>query len=317
MKDFDIHKKHKVIIDTDPGIDDTTALIFTMFDERLDVKLYVTVKGNVGVDIATNNMLHLLEKFDKHTPVAKGSSKGIKRDTPDASWLHGKYGMGETYIPPKAKTKPINKDVSTAMYEIIMANPHEVSILMFGPHTNIARLFLEHPDCIPYVKQIIFEGFSPYGMPGIKPHISFNIRTDPEAFKVLIDSGVPLVIIPSELGRNVTHLPEKMTQDIGKMNDTGKFLEEIYQNYWERGYEDKRIATNDTDAYLYLVEPELFTSIGVDIAIDLQDSPGKTYATIREGHDGGHISLVTGCDREKFKKSFLSKIRNLDSIKLD
>lgn len=309
-------EKYKVIIDTDPGIDDTTALILTMFDERLDVKLYTTVKGNINVDIATNNMLHLLEKFGKKIPVARGCEKGMVRDTPDASWLHGKWGMGETYIPPKAKTKPIKKDAVEAMYEIIMQNPHEISLILFGPHTNVGNLFKTHPDCAPLVKQIIFEGFSPYGLKGVKPHISFNIRTDPEAFKYVLDSGVPLVIIPSELGRNVTHLPEKMVHKIGKMNDTGAFLEEIYQNYWERGYEDKRIATNDTDAYLYLVEPEMFTSIGVDVAIDLQDTPGKTYATIREGDDGGHISLVVNCDREKFEESFLSKIRNLGNIKL-
>lgn len=310
-------KKHKVIIDTDPGIDDTTALIFTMFDKRLDVKLYVTVKGNIGVDIATNNMLHLLEKFGKNTPVAKGSSKGMKRDTPDASWLHGKYGMGETYIPPKAKTKPIKEDAIDAMARIIKENPHEITVLMFGPHTNMGHLLTRYPECAPLIKQVIFEGFSPYGMPGLKPHISFNIRTDPEAFKVLLDSNIPLVIIPSELGRNVTHLPEEMVNEIGEMNDTGKFLKEIYQHYWEHGYDDKRIATNDTDAYLYLVEPELFYSISVDISVNLDDAPGKTYATIHEGGNGGHISLVTKCDRDMFERSFLSKIRNLDNLKLN
>ena len=129
-------EKYKVIIDTDPGIDDTTALILSMFDERLDVKLYTTVKGNINVDIATNNMLHLLEKFGKTVPVARGGQRGMMRDTPDASWLHGKWGMGETYIPPKAKTKPIKKDAVEAMYEIIKNNPHEITLLLFGPHTN-------------------------------------------------------------------------------------------------------------------------------------------------------------------------------------
>ncbi len=307
--------KHKVIIDTDPGIDDTTALIFTMFDERLDVKLYVTVKGNIKVDIATNNMLHLLEKFGKNTPVARGSEKALFRDSADAAWLHGEHGMGPTYIPPKAKTQPIKEDALNAMARIIRENPHEVTLLMFGPHTNIGKLLWQYPDVIPLIKQIIFEGFAPFALPGWGEHISFNISTDPEAAKIIIDSGIPLVIIPSVLGREYTHLTQNMIEEIGTMNDTGKFLEEIYQTYWEHGYPDKRIATNDTDAYLYLVEPELFTTKRVDVAVSLNedDIPGKTYAT---PHSGGNVKLVTGVNRKAFEKSFMAKIRMLDHIKL-
>lgn len=306
-------EKYKVIIDTDPGIDDTTALILSMFDERLDVKLYTTVKGNINVDIATNNMLHLLEKFGKSVPVARGGERGMMRDTPDASWLHGKWGMGETYIPPKAKTKVIKKDAVEAMYEIIKNNPHEITILMFGPHTNVGNLLKKHPDVAPLIKHIIFEGFSPYGYKGIKPHISFNIRTDPEAFKYVLDSGIPLSVIPSEMGRNEGRLPESLVKKIGKMNDTGAFLEEIYQNYWERGYDDKRIATNDTLAYLYLVEPELFKIRKADIEVNLTDAPGKTIATFSPK---GKIRVAMGLKRRMFVESFLSKIKNLDNINL-
>lgn len=306
-------EKYKVIIDTDPGIDDTTALIFTMFDERLDVLLYTTVKGNIGVDIATNNMLHLLEKFGKNTPVARGSGLGTVRLTPDASWLHGKYGMGETYIPPQAKTKPIDENAVEAMYRLIMENKHEVTIIMFGPHTNVGRLLKYHPDCAPFIKQIIFEGFAPDGLDGWKPHISFNVRTDPEACDVVLKSGVPIIIVPSQLGRENGRLTEKMVIEIGQANDTGAFLKEIYQNYFERGYDDRRIATNDTLAYLCLVEPELFTMRKADVEVNLTDNPGKTTATFSSR---GKFRIVVDLDREKFEQSFMQKIHNLDEIKL-
>lgn len=306
-------KKHKVIINTDIGIDDATALILTMFDERLDIKLYTTVKGNVGVDIATNNMLHLLEKYGKNFPVARGCEVGIKRLTPGAEWLHGEFGLGKTYIAPKAKKKPIKLPASEAMYKLIKENPHEITIIECAPHTNTARMLLDHPDAAPLVKQIICEGFSAYGTPGLAPHISFNVRTDPEAFKIVLDSGIPLVIIPSEIGRRVTYLTEKQVEELGKLNDTGRFLEEIYQDYWERGFDDKRIATNDSLAYIYLVEPEMFKYEMVDVAVNLQDdAPGKTWATI-SAH--GQVKLITECNRYKFIKSLLSKIKKLDKFK--
>ena len=306
--------KHKVIIDTDPGIDDTTALILTMFDPRLDVKLYSTVKGNIGVEIATRNMLHLIEKFGKNYPVAKGCAKGLKRKTPDASWLHGKYGLGETYIAPEPHIKPLKLRAPEAMYQLIKENPHEITIIGFAPHTNTATMILNHPDVIPLVKQIIFEGFSAYGTPGLAPHVSFNVRTDPEAFKVVLDSGIPLVIIPSEIGRRHTHFTEQQVEEIGKLNDTGAFLEQIYQNYWERGFEDKRIATNDSLAYMYLVEPKLFKTAMVDVAVSLDDdnTPGKTWATISQD---GKVVMVTDCNRDKFYKSIIKKLKKLDKIK--
>lgn len=308
-------EKYKVIIDTDPGIDDTTALILTMFDKRLDVQLYTTVKGNIAVDIATKNMLHLLEKFGQSYPVAKGCNKGIKRDTPDASWLHGKFGLGQTYHAPTPTTKPIKLSASDAMYEIIKKHPHEITLIEFGPHTNVATLIKEHPDVIPLVKQIICEGFSAYGMPGLAPHISFNVRTDPEAFKIILDSEIPLIIVPSEIGRRVTHFTETQVKEIGKLNDTGKFLEEIYQDYWERGFEDKRIATNDTLAYLYLVEPKMFKYEMVDVAVNLDDdAPGKTWATIAMH---GRVKLVTDCNRRKFMKIVFARLKQLNDIKFE
>lgn len=307
-------QKHKVIIDTDPGVDDATALILSMFDERLDIKLFTTVKGNIQVNLATRNMLHLLDKFGKSYPVAKGAAKGLKRNTPDATWLHGKFGLGHVYIAPAPKQKIIKKSAWNAMYDVIMENPGEVTILEFSPHTNIARLIQEHPDCIPYVKGIICEGFSSYGMPGVTPHISFNVSTDPEAFKVVIDSGIPLTIIPSETGRNITHFTERQVKKIGRMHETGKFLELIFQGYWEHGYKDKRIATNDSLAYMYLVEPEMFKYEMVDIAIDLNDVPGKTWATISSN---GQFKLITDCNRKKFMKSIFKKLKALKGIKFE
>ena len=105
-------KKKKVVIDTDPGVDDTTCLLFALFDKRLDIKLFTVPPGNIATDIGTRNMCHILDLFGKDYPVAKGPKTAMNRVSEDAAWLHGKEGLGG-YIPPKTtKHKPLKEDAA-------------------------------------------------------------------------------------------------------------------------------------------------------------------------------------------------------------
>ena len=96
--------KIKAIIDTDPGVDDTTALVLSFFDRHLDIKLLTTVSGNIPISVATKNVCFLLDLFNKDIPVAKGAAKALNRKSDDARWLHGKHGLGD--ITPPKETEP-------------------------------------------------------------------------------------------------------------------------------------------------------------------------------------------------------------------
>ncbi|MDE8087907.1 nucleoside hydrolase, partial [Erysipelothrix rhusiopathiae] len=85
--------KRKIIIDTDPGIDDAVALAIALFSEELDVQLITTVAGNVSIEKVTKNTLKLLPFYGKKIPVAMGASRPLLREPVDASGVHGKTGM--------------------------------------------------------------------------------------------------------------------------------------------------------------------------------------------------------------------------------
>ena len=87
-------KKYKVIIDADPGIDDSMALVFALFNDEIDIELLTTVAGNKKLSICTRNTLHILEKFGFNIPVAKGAKSALCRKSKDASHIHKKTGMG-------------------------------------------------------------------------------------------------------------------------------------------------------------------------------------------------------------------------------
>ncbi len=307
-------KKYKVIIDTDPGVDDAACLVFALFDKKLDVKLITTVSGNVKVETGTRNLLHLLDKFNLDIPVAKGAAKALYRNSPTAEHVHSKEGLGG-YIPPKVVDRKIlDEDAVEAMYRVLNEGDGDIIPFVFGPHTNMALLLTKHPDIIKKIPKIIFMGGAPYGMPGFPKHISFNISSDPEAFKIVLDSKIPLVMVPSDMGRNKAYLTEDYVYQMRDTNEVGKFLFEMYDKYWERGYPDKRIATNDTCAYLYLIYPHLFKCKKVEVEVDTKDEPGKTIVSFNKK---GHVLLTVAVKRHRYLKLMTKKLHEFDNFKLN
>lgn len=312
-------EKQKVIIDTDPGVDDSAAILLSLYDEKIDIKLISTVSGNVGIDAVTKNALHLLELFDRtDIPLVRGSVKPMCREPKDAVYIHQKFGMGG-YVPPESvDLKPIDTDVVEALYETIKNNKNEISIIALGPHTNIAHLIQKHPDVVDMVSHIYCEGCSMNGFEQGNgrwvTHLSFNVSSDPEAFYITTHSGIPMTIVPSKAGREFANFTEQQVYDMAKINDTGKFLSIMYSGYWEKDYEDKRVATNDTCAVLACRNPEFFKTEKIEIDVDTDAIPGNT--TIRKVKNS-NIDLIVSVDREKLHEFYFDAIKKMDNFKLD
>lgn len=306
-------KKFKVIIDTDPGCDDAACLVYILNDKNVDIKLITTVAGNIKIETSTRNTLHLLDIFNKDIPVAQGASKAMFRTSPYAEEIHQKEGLGG-YKPPMTTTrKVINENAVEALYRVLSEGDGDIIPIVLGPQTNFGHLLTQHPDIIAKIPKIIFMGGSPYGMRGFPDHISFNISSDPEAFKIVVDSKIPLVMIPSDMGRRKAYLDEQYVYEMKKENEVGNMLFEMYDMYWEPGFNDKRIATNDTCAYMYLIRPELFQTTKIKLDVDLEEAPGKTIVYF---DDEGHIDLAIGVKREQFLKVLTKKLKELDNIKV-
>lgn len=307
-------KKIKLIIDTDPGVDDAACLIYSFFDKNVDLKLITTVVGNVEVDIGTRNTLHLLDILDISFPVAKGASKALCRPSIDAKFIHQEQGLGG-YVPPLETThKVIDEHAVDALYRVLSQGDGDIIPVVLGPHTNIALLLQKYPDVIPKIPKIVFMGGSPFGNPNYPDHISFNISSDPEAFKIVLDSKIPLVMAPSDLGRRKAHLTEEYVYGLRKFGDVGKLLSIMYSKYWEPGYPDKRVATNDTCALLALIYPEMFTTERCFVTVNVTDAPGKTICDFNEN---GNVELVTNIDRTAFLNYLDTELQKLSHVKID
>lgn len=294
--------KEKIIIDTDPGCDDATGITLLLNSNKVDIKLITTSAGILDIDSTTRNLLYILERFNKQIPVCKGAPTPLFRKAKYVPDIQGKYGLGG-FIPPKVNRKVSNEDSIDAMYKVIKENPHEITFLELAPQTNLARLFLKYPDSESLLKQIIFEGGSPFGREKVKPHISFNISFDPESAKIVMESKTKKTIIPSELGRYYVPFSEEQVEEIKHTNKTGEFFATMY-----KGYKSKYVnatETNDVNACMYLLYPEIYSTNLCSIKIDLEETPGKTIITDNDGD----IIFVNNVDKEKFYKFFMENLK--------
>ena len=311
-------RKINVIIDCDPGVDDTAAIALSLYDEVMDIKLITTVCGNLSLQKVTRNILHIAELFKRtDIPIAMGADKAMFRVSPDATFIHQKEGMGGYLPPPEVNHKPIKTDAIEAMYKVIKENAGDIVIIALGPQTNIGTLIKLHPDVVGMITRIYTEGCAPYGQHGQgrwKHYVSFNASTDPEALSIVLKSGIPITYVPSRMGREVTYFKEHEVYDLALINDVGRLLSRMYTGYWEHGYTDRRAATNDTCAVMALRFPQLFKTKKVKFEVDLEEIPGRTFIT---PYKKGNVDFITKVNVKKLHELYFKAVEKLDFIKID
>ncbi len=304
----------KIIIDTDPGVDDIACFIYALNDENVDIQLVTTVAGNVSLEKATRNILHVMDLFSVDIPVAVGAKKALFRESPTAEFIHGETGLGGYSPPEKTIRKPLDKTAVTAMRDVIERGNGDIIPVMLGPLTNIANLIMEYPELVKKIPKIVVMGGAPYGNKNYPEHTSFNLSTDPEAFNILLGSNIPILMCPSHMGRTKAHLDELFVHSLKDQGDVGRFLFTMYQKYWEPKYPDKRITTNDSCALFALIYPKMFDLRRVNVTVDTADSPGRTHI---EFDENGRIEFIDDLDKASFLSLLLAELTEMQDIKLN
>ena len=185
----------KLIYDGDPGIDDALAILYALNSPKTILQGITTVAGNVTIDKTTKNALNLLEMAERsEIPVAKGAAKPLLRELRQAEEFHGPDGLGNTNLPePKLKPEPIH-----AMDQIIssiMANKGDIALVAAGPLTNLAMAVLKEPNIRFHVRKVIIMGGAIRAPGNVTMASEFNIYTDPEAAKIVFNSGLPIILV--------------------------------------------------------------------------------------------------------------------------
>ena len=187
------------LIDTDTASDDAVALIMACRAPDVGVVAITTVAGNVNVDQATRNAIYTVELCGAKVPVYRGAEKPLRRPYQDATWFHGRDGLGD-HDYPLPRRAPEKQDAVEAMIAAIEANPGLVLVTL-GPLTNVALALAQRPDIAARVSRCVVMGGAPCCEGNVTPAAEYNIWVDPDAARAVLASGLPVELIGWQLCR--------------------------------------------------------------------------------------------------------------------
>src|SRR5580698_10314467 len=187
------------LIDTDTASDDAVALIMALRAPDVRVAAITVVAGNVPVQQATRNALYTIELCGASVPVYSGAEKPLLRAYGDATWFHGREGLGDHNYPAPNQVAEKSHAVA-AIIETIKANPGLVLVTL-GPLTNVALAVSRKPSIAAKVSRCVVMGGNPCCEGNVTPAAEYNIWVEPEAARIVMQSGLPIELIGWHLCR--------------------------------------------------------------------------------------------------------------------
>ncbi|MBN1201859.1 MAG: nucleoside hydrolase, partial [Anaerolineae bacterium] len=228
---------HKIIIDTDPGVDDTMAIFFALRSPELDVIGLTTIFGNVHTDLATINALRLLEIADRiDIPVAKGADDPLTGPYEGpVPYVHGDDGQGNVHLPPPM-TEPVPQTAAEFIIEQVMSEPGAITLVPIGPLTNIALALRLEPRIAANVRQVVLMGGNALCPGNASPSAEANIRNDPEAADIVLGADWPVTMVGLDVTHQVNMTPDHLDRYTQADNPLAQHIARIvplYREYFE------------------------------------------------------------------------------------
>lgn len=279
----------RLIIDTDPGMDDAVAIL-TAFNEGddLEVGMITTVGGNVPLTLCTQNALRLCALMGRtDIPVHEGCPKAILRPCNAVFHIHGENGLGAAQLPaPTRREEPTH--AVPAMIEFIRRSPGKVTVAALAPPTNIALALTMAPDIVSNIDSIVVMGGS-FSGGNITPYASYNFHSDPHAARILFESGAPLVMVGLDVTRQIKPSPEWLAELEGRGSKAGRFVAEMWRG--------SSLGFNDACVILQILDPSLFGYERLHVDIEIADAERIGQTTRAEGPANAEAALSV--DRER------------------
>ena len=319
----------RVIIDTDPGIDDAMAILLAVNSPELKVEALTVVPGNVDGHQGLQNALKIASLADRcDLPIAGGAQHPLNQKLVTAQYWHGKNGLAGVELPP-SKCKADPRFGPDLIIEMVHKFPHEITLIPVGPLTNIALAVSKDPSIVPLVKDVVIMGGSITGG-NVNGAAEANIYGDPEAASIVFNAGWMVTMIGSDVGERTLitrkHLNE-LQKAHGPETDFIAKLADFYITRSEKsGYEGA--AMYDPLAVATVIDPGVVTlkDMHVDVETKGEFTRGETVAN-RMGSDennvlhGDHYEIdgviplksntrvCLASNADKFLQMFISRIK--------
>ncbi|OAA64358.1 nucleoside hydrolase [Niveomyces insectorum RCEF 264] len=319
-----------VLIDCDPGIDDSVAILYALSSPDIRIRAITTVSGNLQAASCAQNALKILTLCGKpeaaQIPVARGRQTPLVRPYPKDPFSHGADGLGELGIPPSTldEDKRFAPDVIIDTAEAVSAEPaagsKKLTILCLGPLTNLALAVMKDPLLPSKVDRVICIagsfGFHTTGTArstGDNPVSEWNVYVDPEAADIVFNAGFNLFALGLDVATqpDVEFSPKHLAQ-LERAKEAGNPAAQFLLGVIDWGHSlkfDTWCTTIDSTAVAVALDPSVVTFEEVRVAVETTSklSLGQIIVDRREKFCWTHLPVIKAA-------SDIDAIKFLDSL---
>jgi inosine-uridine nucleoside N-ribohydrolase len=305
----------RIIIDCDVGVDDALALILAFHSPELRVEAITGVNGNVPLNLVLENIKKVLELIQPPTRprIAEGADRPLKGEPVYAFSFHGETGLGRATLELEGGA-PAWQVSSLRADELITTmarrHPDELTLVALGPLTNLALALQKDPEGMKKLKSILIMGGAVRVKGNVTPHAEFNIFVDPTAARRVLESGLPITLVPLDVTQKVCLTSEVMEETIYPRNDRfSKFVFDVtqYDPAIHRFVMDRKIFhLHDPLAIAVAIRSELVETEKLSIDVDTRE--GDYFGRTREVEGEFPMEVCLKVRSEDFLQLFLSRL---------
>lgn len=262
----------KIIIDTDPGQDDALAILLAFASPELDVLGITAVAGNVPLALTEVNARKISELAGRSdVRVFAGADRPLMRPLITAEHVHGKTGLDGPDLPEPSMPLQDQHAIDFIVQTLRNEPAGTVTLCVLGPLTNIAHVLLRAPELASRIKEIVLMGGGFFEGGNITPTAEFNIYVDPQAAQIVLQSGIPTVILPLDVTHQALTTAKRIDRfrAMGtKCGDASVALLEFFERFDEEKYGSDGGPLHDPNVIAYLLKPELYTGRHCNVEVD-------------------------------------------------
>lgn len=318
---------HRILIDTDPGVDDALAILLAMKSPELRVEAITTVSGNVHVKQATQNLLTILGvlELSEFPIVAIGEVQPLIKPLVKAEHVHGEDGLGNisklrnsdgSLRYPLAKCEISTLSGVDLILEMVDRYPEELVVVALGPLTNISRAIQKDAESMQKLRSIVLMGgvFREYG--NVTTTAEFNIFVDPHAAHEVFNFGIPVHIAPLDVTHQVVLTGERLNAEIeGRSDKISSFLIESTQvcmEFYREHIGFYGLHIHDALPVGMLTQPAFFESVDANVQVETEGNltSGMTVADLRRERQGtiSNASVCVKVEADTFLNHFFQRV---------
>jgi inosine-uridine nucleoside N-ribohydrolase len=296
---------NRVVIDTDPGVDDAHAIMLAFAHSNTKVEALTVVAGNVGVQQATVNALVVLEMLGRDAPVFAGCADALVWPTPRRATTHGADGLGDGgYALPARKASA--EHAANALIRLANEAPGELTLIAIGPLTNLALAASLDPDLPQKYKRLVVLGGAVRATGNSwNPAVEFNFYVDPEAAAIVLRRWPGVFLVPWETVMDHGLSPEQVEALCSLGTVKAEFFRHSIRNRYLKQIPGlKMLLEPDPLAMAVALEPELISHAEARyVEVELGGKLARGQVVVDWFNVTGqppNANLVLEIDRERF-----------------